>query len=175
MPLSSRPGARARQLANLNRGGNPAPLGNQRHRSHGGYARVARPQLEAKEREVFDALAEDAPLRDVDGGLPRPDALVVTLLAKALCRLEGVEAYTRLYGSVEFKTGNVRPAAELERRLRAEALDYAEALGMTPRSRARLGLDLARTTDLAIAMSEPDPDRRRQLLRDAGLDQEDDE
>jgi len=40
---------------------------------------------------------------------------------------------------------------------------------MTPRSRARLGLDLARTTDLATAMSESDPDRRARLLAEAGF------
>jgi hypothetical protein len=57
--------------------------------------------------------------------------------------------------------------------LRAEALDLAESLGMTPRSRARLGLDLSRTVDLATAMSEPDDERRAELLREAGLDDQD--
>jgi phage FluMu gp28-like protein len=51
----------------------------------------------------------------------------------------------------------------------AELLDR---LGMSPRSRAALGVDLARTVDLATAMSEKDPDMRRELLREAGLDVE---
>jgi len=38
---------------------------------------------------------------------------------------------------------------ELERQLRLEALDYARELGLTPRSRAALGLDLVRSFDLA--------------------------
>ena len=42
-------------------------------------------------------------------------------------------------------------------------------LGMNPRSRAALGLDLARATDLATAMSEPDPDRRAALMSEAGV------
>ena len=55
----------------------------------------------------------------------------------------------------------------------ARASDYLDALGMTPQSRAKLGLDLARTTDLATAMSEPNDDRRAELLREAGIDEED--
>jgi hypothetical protein len=50
-----------------------------------------------------------------------------------------------------------------------QALD---SLGMTPRSRAALGLDIARGIDLAQAMSEPDPEKRRELLRRAGLSDE---
>ena len=65
--------------------------------------------------------------------------------------------------------GIPRPAVEFERRLRAEARDHAAELGLTPRSRAALGLDLARSIDLATAMSEPDPAVRASLLRRAGL------
>jgi hypothetical protein len=69
--------------------------------------------------------------------------------------------------------GNVRSAAELAGRMRREASDYLDALGMRPRSRAKLGLDLARTTDLATAMSEEDPTRHAELLSEAGVDPED--
>jgi hypothetical protein len=41
-------------------------------------------------------------------------------------------------------TEQARSALELEMRLRTQALDFAESMGMTPRSRARLGLDLGR-------------------------------
>ncbi len=92
-------------------------------------------------REVYEALAADAPLRDPDGELPRPDHAQVVLLAKCLCRLEDVEANVAAYGQLDERTGAVRPAAEREDRLRKEAADYLDALGMTPRSRARLGLD----------------------------------
>lgn len=152
MPLSRDPAKRERQLANL-RPAPPAPGGNQRSRTHGGYAAVAREQLDVKAREVFEALAADAPLRGADGGLPAADALPVRLLAECLCRLEAVGADLRDHGWRDRATGEPRPVVELERRLRAEALDYAEALGMTPRSRARLGLDLQRGFDLAAALA----------------------
>jgi len=44
---------------------------------------------------------------------------------------------------------------------------------MTPKSRAKLGLALARTVDLSTAMSEPDDERRAELLAEAGIDSED--
>ena len=56
--------------------------------------------------------------------------------------------------------------------MRREAADYLDALGMTPKSRAKLGLDLQRTVDLASAMSEPDAERRAELLREAGIEEE---
>lgn len=62
------------------------------------------------------------------------------------------------------------PAADLAGRMRREASDYLDALGVTPKSRAKLGLDLARTTDLATAMSEPNDERRAELLREAGVE-----
>jgi hypothetical protein len=40
---------------------------------------------------------------------------------------------------------------------------------MTPRSRAKLGVDLAGVVDVATAISEPDPNRRAELMREAGL------
>jgi hypothetical protein len=43
-------------------------------------------------------------------------------------------------------------------------------LGMTPASRAKLGLNLAKTVDLATALSHPDPERRAELMREAGLE-----
>jgi hypothetical protein len=41
---------------------------------------------------------------------------------------------------------------------------------MNPASRLKMGLDLARGIDLASAMSEPDPERRAELLRQAGIE-----
>src|SRR4051812_9124421 len=80
-------------LANL-RNGNPAAT-NQAiaARSHGAYAAIAREALDGKTREIFEALAEDAPVRGPDGGLPSHDALPVRLLAETLIRLESVSEY----------------------------------------------------------------------------------
>jgi hypothetical protein len=149
MPLSSDPVKRERQLSNLRRGNNPAPSGNRLAVRHAGYARIARERLDAKQREVYDALAADAPVRGPDGGLPSAHAVPVRLLAEALCRLDDVSAHLRDFGVLDQRTGDPRPAAELEGRLRREALDLAEALAMTPRSAGKLGLDLARTEDVA--------------------------
>jgi hypothetical protein len=156
MGLSPDPRRRSRQLQNLRRGGAPpATPGNQRAKSHGGYAAVAKDRLNAKTREVFEAVSADAPLRDVDGGLPRHDTVAVAMLAQALCRLEDVGAYLTLHGLID-DHGEPRAAVDIERRLRVEIADALDSLGMTPRARARLGLDLARTVefDLARAMSD---------------------
>jgi hypothetical protein len=147
-PLSRDPEKRATQLRNLVPGARTAEVGNRRAVRHGGYAAVAAERMEAKVAEVYAALAEDAPLRDVDGGLPAADSAAVRLLAEALCRLEDVSANVRDRGLLD-AAGAVRPVVELEAKLRREVGDHLDALGMTPRSRARLGLDVARGFDLA--------------------------
>jgi phage terminase small subunit len=113
---------------------------------------------------VFDALSLDVPLRGPDGGAPRHDTVVIRLFAEALCRLDDVKANISAHGWADAK-GNPRPVLDVEARLRREALEYAEALGCTPRSRSRLGLSLVKTASLAEAMSEPDPVRRAELYR----------
>jgi hypothetical protein len=136
-------------LANL-RQGPPAAAGNLHHLRHGGYAKVAAATLEAKALEIYDAVASDAPLRDADGGLPRHDSVQVRLLADVLCRLDSVGRW--LEG--RWATPEAASVLELESRLRREASDYLDALGMSPRSRARLGIDLARTATLEDLRAE---------------------
>lgn len=159
-PLSSDPARRARQEANLVPGARTAPPGNQRARSHGGYAEVAQERVNSRVGELLAALAEDAPLRGPDGGLPAHDTVAVHLLATTLCRIEDVERHLTAYGYLDAK-GDVRPAADLAGRLRREAADYLDSLGMTPRSRVRLGLDLADAAGKA-------PDLARQLAQGNG-------
>jgi hypothetical protein len=150
-----------------------APLGNDRTRRHGGYAAVARDQLAERVAVIYDALAVDAPLRDSDDQLPMADSAIVRLLAEALCRVESVSAHLTDTGWLDQKTQEPRHAVlDLEGRLRREAAGYMEQLGMTPKARAALGVDLARTVDLATAMSEPDPDRRRDMIAATGVDGE---
>jgi hypothetical protein len=158
------PEARARSLANLKRGNNPPPRAGsplQPARRHGAYAQVARASLEAKQREVFEALSADVPLRDEAGGLPGADAVVVRLLAECLCRLDGVAAHLRDHGLIDSRTGDPRPAVEIEIKLRREARELAEGLGMTPRSRVALGIDVQRGIDLARAAAD-DFERERE-------------
>jgi hypothetical protein len=150
--LSTDPAKRERQLANLRRGGKPpAPdQENRRAATHGGYARIALDRLEDRRLEIFEALASDAPVREGDGGLPAADGVIVGLLAECLCRLEDVSGHIRDRGLFDRK-GRLRPAVELEARLRREAADHAASLGMTPSSRARLGVDLARMQQVDLA------------------------
>jgi len=143
-------------LSNL-RNAPAAPIGNTRTMRHGGYATVAADALDAKAKAIFEALSADAPLRDGDDQLPRHDAVVVRLLADCLCRLDSLSAW--LAG--RWATAEARPALELEMRLRTQALDLCESMGMTPRSRSRLGLDLKRVEQFDLARhwaQEGDPD-----------------
>jgi phage terminase small subunit len=141
MPLSRDPAKRARQLANL-RSAPPAPAGHRRALVHGAYASVARDRIDAKARAVFDAIAADAPVRE-NGGLPAADGVVVALLAEALCRLDDIGAYLSMHGWAD-EHGSPRPVLDAERSLRGQVLSLCVELGMTPRSRAALGLDLVR-------------------------------
>ncbi len=144
MPLSNDPEKRSRQLANLTPGVAAAGSGNVRAVSHGAFARVTGPRLAAKVREIVGALTEDAPVREVDGSLPAADAPAVRLLAETLCRLDSIGEYLDRRGW-EGEDGKPRPVLEYEARLRTQSLDLLKELGMTPASRAKLGLDLART------------------------------
>lgn len=146
MPLSHDEQARRRQLANLRRGAGDAGagLGNQRAVTHGSYARIAEAELEAKTLEVFDALAADAPDRAEDGGLPAHDALVVRMLAEVMVRRERVRTEELRHG-LETPDGRLRGVVEYGLKLDAQALDYAKELGMTPASRRKLQLNVART------------------------------
>ena len=143
-PLSSDPQKRRKQIANLRPGRGAAGVGNRHATKHGAYAVIAQAELEAKARESFDALAEDTPVRDVDGGLPSHDSLVVRMLAEVLIRRERVRIEELRHG-LEAPDGRMRGVVEYGLRLDAQALEYAKELGMTPASRAKLGLDLART------------------------------
>lgn len=170
-PLSSRPEARDRQLANLRAGAAPAPPGNQRALQHGAYAALRREEVEAEEGRILEALEADAPLRDPDGGLPSADGVAVRLLASCLVRLQRVEAYLTAHGFLDEK-GEPRPVLEVEGRLRREALDAAEALGMTPRSRSKLGLELVRAAATAEDAEATREARERLDGRLAALDGE---
>jgi phage terminase small subunit len=80
--------------------------------------------------------------------------VMVRLLAITLVRLESCAAYTSQHGQF-FKSGRPRPSVEVEDKLISRASTLADKLGMTPTSRAKLGLDLAHTqASLAQLMSD---------------------
>lgn len=144
MPLSNDPHNRQRQLSNLTRGAGGAGPDGRRAVSHGAYAQLAPERVAAKVRQVLDALTIDAPVRERDGGLPAADSVVVRQLAEALVRLETISDYLDRRGWQD-DDGMPRPVLEYEGRLRGHVLDLLKELGMTPASRTKLGLNLART------------------------------
>lgn len=152
------PGKHPNTLKNLKRLPSAEP-GNRRAMIHGATENPHRERLEKKAKEVYDALAGDAPVRAHDGSLPRHDSAMVTLLATTLCRLENVGTYLADYGWKDAQTKQPRHhVLGLEAKLRKEAAEYLDALGMTPKSRARLGVDLVRARDLANEWSSPADD-----------------
>lgn len=148
MAPSKDPAKRANQLANL-RKPKPAPTGNKRALKHG--ARAIPPAKRVA--ELTDEIAAALPVRDGDGGPPIHDMHVVGLMAVTLARLETVTAYVDRLGPLA--RGKLREAAVYEQKLIERAANLADRLGMTPRSRAALGLDLARAqVDLATLLSD---------------------
>jgi Phage terminase, small subunit len=151
VPLSRDPEKRARQLANLRPGAHVAPLGNTRTLKHGARRVILRAELDAEVAEIYRALAEAAPVRDPDGGLPAADEAAVEVAARALKRWREVNAWCNTFGRIEEKTGRVKPAVEAElaceRALKAALRD----LGLDPTARAKLGLDVARAQSFDLA------------------------
>lgn len=163
--------------------------GNRLAVTHGAYARIAPERLDEKAREIFDAIAADAPVRDADGGLPAADAVAVRLVADTLCRLEDVRSWIEANGIFDERRQNngyrknrskknqyrrsqdPMRAVEMEDRLQRRLMDQLDSLGMTPRSRAKLGLDQARTFDLAREWEQQDrTDRRDDAIEGSGRD-----
>ncbi len=95
--------------------------------------------------ELMDALGESVPVRDADGGVPAADLAAVEYAARALKRYRHLATWCDLHGRIEEKTGNVKPAANYELQAERSLANALDALGMTPTSRAKLGLDLQRT------------------------------
>lgn len=125
-----------------------AKPGQQLALKHGARARVLPMRQSAKEQEIYDLLAQDVPLRDGDQ-LPAADRSVVQLLAQTLCRLEDVTAWLNENG-IRDGRGKMRDnPLRWESRYRNQALRMMGELGMTPRSRAKLGVDISQTFDLA--------------------------
>jgi len=169
VPLSDDPAKRARQLANLRPRPPAPPAGNVRTLRHGGTARRATLIRAGSWAErILAELEAEAPLRDDAGGLPAHDRQAVELLASALARLEAVTAWLDTRPPVDEK-GRPWPAEDTAARLRREAGRYLDALGMTPTSRARLGLELTRTMDLAQAMAQ-DAELERREREQEGAD-----
>jgi hypothetical protein len=143
VPLSRDPEARARQLANL-RPPQAAPLGNRRTVKHGAYAAITQAELDAEVRALMDAIGADLPVREADGGgVPAADAIPLRLLAETLIRRARIRD-TELRRGIENEDGKLRGVVQYGLALDGQAIKLCEQLGLTPRSRIALGLDIAR-------------------------------
>lgn len=158
-------GKHPNSIANLRRAVDAEPK-NTRAAKHLAYAEDDK--LPTREiAEVEAAIAAAVPVRAVDGDAPAADAAVIRLTAQVVVRQRHVSDWLDRHGM--FHRGKLRPVVEKLGTIERQLADLLDSLGMTPRSRAKLGLDLVRTVSLAEAMSEPEPERRRELLRQAGI------
>jgi hypothetical protein len=146
--------ARARSLANLQRGGGvPASADHRPALRHGGRAAVSARETEAKVEELRALLSEDTPIRDADGGLPAADRMALHETAVTLVLLDRVRKDMVDHGWKDRETGQPRPVVALESQLSQRAWRQLGECGMTPAGRVRLGVGLAKTFDLALEMS----------------------
>jgi hypothetical protein len=156
-------------LANLQPGAGAGDGGLQRAATHRGFAQIAHDQLDAKTLSIMDALSADAPLRSTDGALPVHDSAAVALLADCLCRLEMLRTDIATHGVLVERgkrKGQVRPAVDLEAKLRREATSMLNELGMTPKARAALGVDVKRAESIADELEAAREAREAREARD---------
>ena len=127
---------------------------------------------------VLDTVIEDlegkVPVRDEQGNVPPWLREMACPAAIAKLQVIRCSRFLAQHGEVD-ERGRLRPEVEGLSKVKDRYQRSLERLAMTVPSHMRSGLDAARTIDLASAMSEPDPERRAQLLAEAGLDPEDNE
>lgn len=153
-----------KSLANL-RQAPPAEKGNRRALTHGLAATVTlAPQAQA----IREVLETQAPVRAHDGSLPIHDEAIVMQAARVMARAQSASDYVDEHGFLD-ANGELRPVVPELTKVERQLTELLDRLGMTPTSRARLGLNLARTVDVAQALSEKDPSKREALLREAGV------
>ena len=118
---------------------------------------------------VIEDLASRVPVRDENDDVPAWlremawSAAVKKLIVIRCAR------YLAQHGETD-ERGRWRPENDGLRKATESYERALERLAMTVPSHARAGLDFQRTVDLATAMSEPDDERRVELMREAGVD-----
>jgi hypothetical protein len=140
------PEGRARALANLR------PFQVSTHRdpeNHGvGCIKFTQPQTRALAEEIKVRLEEDGAFWVTDS-----DFLQIQVLALCLRRIGQIDRYLDQVGSLTNKKGEARPVLDLLVKLLREAQTLADSLGLTPRSRVHLGIDLLKGRTLAELMA----------------------
>jgi hypothetical protein len=120
---------------------------------------------------VLDDLETKVPIRDEHGQVP--PWLREMAWSAAIAKLQVIRCsrYLAQHGDTDAQ-GRLRPEVEALSKTNDRYQRSLERLAMTVPSHMRSGLDAARTVDSASAMSAPDDKRRVELLREAGLDPE---
>jgi hypothetical protein len=149
-------------LANLRRGPQPglkpAPRGNTLGLRHGGRAEITIPGLDQARQDIFDRLSASAPVRDERGELPAADEATVELAARALARHRSVDNWLAVHGILDEKTGEPKKAVYYAESSARTADGLLAKLGMNPKDRAALGLDVARASQFDLARHWQDED-----------------
>ncbi len=170
MPLSPDPEARGRQLANLEPGGVSGDAGNALAVTHGAHSeRLIAPLADRLVPDVLDANPHLDAVRD---------GAAIVRYARLVARIEHVWAWLDEQADPVFAdrdAGTTYPVFGRLERWERQAMMTERALAIAPLTRAHLGLAYAAAADLSTAMSERDPERRRELMRQAGVDLEDGE
>lgn len=122
----------------------PAPPGNQLAVTHGARAML---RLAPRAEQIADDLREIVPARSDS------DEPTIRLLALVLARIETANEWLDEHGL--FRNGKGEPQAILKNVSTWEntASRLMDKLGLTPTSRAALGLDLARTHDAQAVLN----------------------
>jgi hypothetical protein len=162
-PLSNDPDARERQLQNLKQG----PTGKSRtswkpgattHLVHGLRSRNPPPVIKDPiVAELREALSAQAPFRDVaDPSRADPaDAWLLDLTAIGILQVRRCAAFIDLMGEQDAQ-GNLRPEVEGLSRAVESCAKLLDRLGLSPTSRAKLGLDVLRGAREAQAIERDD-------------------
>lgn len=114
------------------------------HQTHGAYSvRTTDPATGALVGHLRDVLSgePDAILREADVPVLESAAVLIRQRHRLAEWLE--------QNGVVDESGKVRPAVEALIKVTRALLEHSNSLGMTPTARARLGLDVARTADIA--------------------------
>lgn len=158
MPLSRDTWARSRQLANLRRGGRRPPAGVPEPKSAlelSLAALPANPNVRKTAGELQALLAGESTQH-----VGPADSTSVMLLAAALWGVKLCSDDISRYGPFNPTTGKARDSVAAMQRYLESAHRLADALGLSPQARARLGLTRARATaeeELLRALAESAP------------------
>lgn len=118
----------------------PAQPGEMRALKHGAWSLALTSE---RSGELADYLASIVP---ADSTADEP---AIVLLAQVLARIERANAWLEVHGDLDAK-GNPRPVHRVLATWEAQARRLCADLGLTPTSRARLGLDVARARGAAL-------------------------